>query len=304
MLGNETTGDKPWQGYISKLYIADRAISQNDVLELFNTNNYLDVIGNSLIASYQLTNQNKYQDTTGQLPELLSQGKSAKIKDSKGVALSSSYWLTTGIPATLLSKRIRQTSEFTIITSIATTDTTQTGPARIISLSSDILRRNFTLGQQENHLDLRIRSPITGENATDVQLSIPNIFTNAKFHDIVINYYRSNIQIYIDKLDNVYSFNLLQLIPIYQKIFYYALTFIPLGICLTFLTLLVKRKIIVYRLLLTSGILLPSLIVESILIIYAGKDISWIDLLLSIFFISITVLMLRLRASALLKKAA
>lgn len=304
LLGNEQTGDKPWQGYISEVHIADKAVSQNEVLELFNNNNYLDNFGVSLIAYYQLTNQKSYQDRTGQLPDLLSQGQLTNIEDGKGVALSPSYWLETASPAIFLSKRIRQSSEFTIITTVATADITQTGPARIISLSSSILRRNFTLGQQGTNLDLRIRTPITGENGTDIKLSIPEIFANTNFHEIVITYSPANIKVYVDNLQKYYSFNLLELIPQEQKVFYHALTFIPLGICFTVLTLLAKRKLSFYRFLLPSGILLPSLIVESILVIDTGKDINLINILFGIFFTGVTMVILRLRASALLKKAA
>jgi hypothetical protein len=234
----------------------------------------------------------------------LSQGQIPNIDEGKGVALSSGYWLKTKTPAVFLSKRIRKTSQFTIITTVATTDTTQTGPARIISLSSGILRRNFTLGQQATNLDLRIRTPITGENATDIKLNIPNVFVDTKFHNIVITYYQGNIQIYVDKIHNLYSFNLLELIPKEQKLLYYALTFIPLAICLTFLTILAKKKLIFYRILLFSGILLPPLILESILVIDTGKAISLINILLGILLTVGTMLILRLRASALVKKAA
>lgn len=304
LLGNEKTGDKPWQGYISEVHIADKAVNENDVNKLFDTKKYFDVIGNYLIASYELSNQRSYQDSTGQLPDLLSQGQIQNIDEGKGVALSSGYWLKTKTPAVFLSKRIRETSQFTIITTVATTDTTQTGPARIISLSSGSYHRNFTLGQQLTNLDLRIRTPITGENATDIKLNIPNVFIDTKFHNIVISYYQGNIQIYVDKLHNLYSFNLLELIPKEQKLLYYALTFIPLAICLTFLTLLAKKKLIFYRFLLFTGILLPPLILEIILVIDTGKAISLINILLGILLTGGTMLMLRLRASALVKKAA
>ncbi|MDF2388555.1 VanZ family protein [Nostoc ellipsosporum NOK] len=304
LLGNEQTGDKPWQGYISKVHIADKAVSQDEVLELFNAKNSLDVIRGSLVASYELTNQNSYQDLTGQLPELLPQGQLTNSEDGKHVTFSSRYWLKTEKSPIFLSKSIRQSSEFTIITTVATADTNQTGPARIISLSSGILRRNFTLGQQGTNLDLRIRTPISGENGTDIIFSVPEIFTNTKFHEIVITYSPANIQVYVDNSHNFYTANLLELIPQEQKLFYYALTFIPLGFCLTFLALLARRKLNLYRFLLTSGILLPSLILESILVIDTGKDISLSNILLGIFLTGGVMLMLQLRASVLVKKAA
>ncbi|QDL06659.1 VanZ family protein [Brasilonema octagenarum UFV-E1] len=302
MLGNEQTGNRPWQGYISEMHIADKAIAKSDISRLLNSENDFDTIRNYLIASYQLINNTSYQDRTGQLPELSPQGQLPNIADEKGVALSSSHWLKTRTPATYLNKRIRESSQFTIMTTVATADRVQTGPARILSISSSTLHRNLTLGQQETNLDLRIRTPITGANAADLKFSVPNFFTDTNPHKIVITYSQANIQVYIDKLQNFYSFNLLELVPKEQKIFYYALTFIPLGICLTLLTIRKNKKLSFYRFLLFSGILLPSLIVERILVINTGKSISLKNILLGMFFTGVTMLILRLRASALLKK--
>lgn len=299
LLGNEQTGDRPWHGYISEFKIADKAVSENEILELFDKKSYLNTIGDSLIASYQLADKKSYQDSKGQLPEFLPQGQPPNIVDGKGVALSSRYWLKTGTPTALLSKRIRETSQFTIITTVATADITQTGPARIISLSSSNLRRNFTLGQQQTNLKLRIRTPITGENATDIKLSVPSVFANTKFHYIVITYSQANLKVYVDKLQNYYSFNLLELIPKEQKLLYYTLTFIPLSIYLTFLTILAKKKLNLYRFLIISGMLLPSLLLEIILVIHFGKSVSLTNILIGILLTGSTVLILKLRASML-----
>lgn len=303
LIGNEQTGDRPWQGYVSEVSIADRAISKNEVSQVFNQQNESKTIENSLLASYQLTGKRSYQDRTGQLPELLSIGQSPD-KDEKGVALSSNHWLKTREPVTFLSERIRETSQFTIITTVATADTDQIGPARIISLSGDSLHRNFTLGQQGSDLDLRIRTPMTGANGADTKLSIPGIFADTNPHQIVITYSGATIQLYVDKSQNAYSLNLLELVPKDQKIFYYALTFIPLGLCLALLTTLAKRKLSFNRLLLASGILLPSLILESILVNDSGKSLSLKSLLLGILFTAGTTLILRWRASMVLRKAA
>lgn len=302
-LGNEQTGDRPWHGYVSEVKIADKAVSENEVLGLFNNKNYLNMIGNSLIASYQLADKKSYQDSNGQLPEFLPQGQPSNIVNGEGVALSSSYWLKTATPTTLLSKRIRETSQFTIITTVATADISQTGPARIISISSDNSHRNFTLGQQGTNLNLRIRTPITGENATDIKLSVPDVFANTRSHYIVITYAQANLKVYVNNLQNHYFFNLLELIPKEQKILYYVLTFIPLSIYLTFLTILTKRKVNFYKFLLIGGILLPSVVLEIILAIHFGKTISLTNILTGIFLTSSTVLILRLRVSMLVSKA-
>ncbi|WP_341530583.1 VanZ family protein [Nostoc sp. UHCC 0302] len=297
IIGNERTGNRPWEGYVSEVYIADRAISINEVAQGLTDSSYLNKLGDSLLANYQFKGKCCYQDKTGKLSELLWQGKPSDRTEDKGVFLDSSHWLQTATPVTSLSERISKTSEFTLSTIIATANINQIGPARILSVSGDSQRRNWTLSQQGNGLDFRLRTPITGENGTELKLNIPNIFIDTNPHHIVITYSRATILIYVDKLQNYYSFNLLELIPKKQKLFYYALTFIPLGTALAILTLLAERRLQFSKLLVFGGILIPSLILEGILISDSGKHLSVKNLLIGIGFTAGTLLILRVRAA-------
>jgi VanZ like family len=300
-LGNEQTGDRPWQGYISELYIADRAMSRNEVSQVFANENYWNNIGDSLLASYQLKGKCCYQEQAGKLPELRWQGQPSDTQENKGIFLNSNHWLVTATPVTSLNKRISETSEFTISTTVATADTSQTGPARIISLSGNSLQRNLTLAQQGYSLDFRLRTLMTGQNGSDVKLNIPNIFVNDNPHHLVITYSKGNLFLYVDKLQNNYSLNLLELMPKEHKLFYYGMTFIPLGFGLAILTLLAKRRLMLYRLLLTLGILLPPIILEGILVSENGKNLSFKTMLLGVLLTAGTMVILRVRAVMLLK---
>ncbi|MEH2271343.1 MAG: VanZ family protein [Nostoc sp.] len=299
LIGNEETRDRPWQGYMSEIYIADRAISTNEIAQGLADSSYFNNLGNSLLANYQLKGKCCYKEQTKQQPELLWQEQPSDIQEGKGVFLSSSHWLQTATPVASLSQRISKTSEFTLSTTLATAKSEQFGPARIISISGDSLHRNFTLGQQGNNLDFRLRTPMTGENGADLTLNIPNIFTDTNPHHIIITYSRATIQVYVDNLQNFYSLNLLELMPKNQRIFYYALSFIPLGFCLTILTLLAKRRLIFSKFLISGGILIPSLILEGILVSESGKNLSLKTLLLGMLFTGGTMLILRARAAQL-----
>ncbi|UKO98030.1 VanZ family protein [Nostoc sp. UHCC 0870] len=296
VIGNERTGDKPWEGYIAEIHIADQALSRNQIGQVLTNTNYFDHIGDSLLAHYQFTGKCCNQDQTGQLPKLIWQGDSINQDESQGVFLSNNHWLKTSAPVTELSKKISQTSEVTISAIVATAHTEQDGPARIISISDNSFQRNLTVGQEGNSLDFRIRTPITGENGSELNLNIPNVFVDSKPHHLVITYARGTIQVYIDNLQNVHSFNLLELIPKQQRIFYYALTFIPLGIGLTILTFLTQRRFIFSKVV-YSGILFPSLILEVVLVSESGKHFSIKNLLMGITFTAGTMLFLKARAS-------
>ena len=299
LIGNEQTRDRPWQGYMSEIYIADRAISTNEIAQGLADSSNFNNLGNSLIANYQFQGKCCYKEQTGQLPELLWQGQPSDKQEGKGIFLSSSHWLQTATPVTTLSKRISETSEFTLSTTLATNNSDQFGPARIISISGNSLRRNLTVGQQGNNLDFRLRTPMTGENGSDLILNIPKIFTDTNPHHIIITYSKATIQVYVDNLQNFHSLNLLELMPKNQRIFYYALTFIPLGFALTILTLLAKKRLILSNLLIYGGILIPSLILEGILVSESGKNLSLKTLLLGMLFTGGTMLILRVRVAQL-----
>jgi len=58
----------------------------------------------------------------------------------------------------------RKSNQLTIEAIITPAKARQTGPARIITFSSNAGSRNFTLGQEADKLVLRLRTPQTGEN--------------------------------------------------------------------------------------------------------------------------------------------
>ena len=297
IIGNEKTANRGWEGYISELNITNQALSQNQVKQIFSQSNSFQNSTDSLIAAYEFTGEGPYKDKSGKQPDLLWNGESI-TQNQEGVLISSKHWLESATPVTSLSENISKTSEFTISTTLTTNQTEQTGPARIISLSGDSLRRNFTLGQQGSDLVFRVRTPLTGANASDVKLDVPNVFNDKKPHQIVITYSKSSLIIYVDSIANIHTLNLLDLIPKEKRFFYYGLTFIPFGLFLALLTTLARRKINFYRLMLPAGILLPSLILEGILVQESGKDISLKNLFLGILFTAGTMIVLKARAGS------
>ncbi len=77
-------------------------------------------------------------------------------------------------PAKRLTEAVKRSGEFTVEAWIKPTDSNQSGPARIVSLSSDSQNRNFTLGQDGNKFDVRFRTNTTGNNG------LPSLSTGLK----------------------------------------------------------------------------------------------------------------------------
>ena len=294
LLGNEKSGDRPWQGFISEVYIADRAISKEEVAKVFADQNGLNSIGRNLIAHYQLNDVNNYSDRTGNLPDLIWRGQPASNYDKRGVFLSEHHWLETADSAQLINQRIREANQFTIGATVASANVKQDGPARIISLSSSTTARNFTLGQQDSHLVVRLRTPVNGENAAYMMNYVFDVFTDTKPHQILITYANSVLEVYVDKLQNSHYFNFLEIIPKPDKILFYGIMFIPLGILLGIITTLSQNRFVFYPFV-YSGILLPAAIVEIILARDSNRTIELANILLGVLMTTVTVSILRMQ---------
>lgn len=297
LLGNEKTASRPWNGQVSELSFTSRALSSSEIESVLSQNSPLTGIKDSLVASYQLGGRGSYSDEKGNLPDLTWRGVPTNSQDRNGILLNSNHWLKTSASAALLTQRIRDTSQFTLIADVATADTNQTGPARIVSLSAGPLRRNFTLGQEGTNLDFRLRTPLTGINGSKPSLSIPHIFADTSPHKLIITYDGSIVRISLDHLTPSYSLELhpgsrlfWQFLPPHSnslsnkicKIFYYGLIFVPLGFILGLIAKLSRLGNYQNRLLIFIGLLSPCGILEALLTTVSGKFMSLENLLLSL----------------------
>jgi glycopeptide antibiotics resistance protein len=311
VLGNEATGDRPWQGTISQLAIAPRAINESEIAQVFANQGFS--ASESLIANYELVGKDNYQDRTNQLPDLIWQGTQPQNQITQGVSLSANHWLSTPTPATNLSEKLRQTSQFTISTIVATVNSGQLGPARIISLSNDPLHRNFTLGQHYSYLVFRLRTPITGENGMYLGLSVRGIFKDTQPIHLIITYKHSFLRLYVNSPENLYilgltpestlfrylfpfegdSLDLNKLGLFITKLMYYWLFFVPLGILTALIITLFPTRLSLTILSFMGGIVVPALLLE--LLIRGESGLRLDNLSLSIAIATSAMLLMRNR---------
>lgn len=191
VVGNEVTGDRPWQGTVSQIYLAQHSLSPPEVAQVFG----YDQGENQTIpwlTAYQLQGRGTYRDRQGLSPPLEWQ------QSSHHLSLTTNNWLSTKQPVTNLSKAIQGTSQFSILTTVATAATQQSGPARIISIAADPYRRNLTLGQQGSSLIVRLRTPLSGAGTTNINFTFPNLFTDTNPHQLLLNFARHRLQLIVD----------------------------------------------------------------------------------------------------------
>ena len=277
-IGNEASGNRPWQGTIQQLQLFDRAVGAADATQLLSNQPPQALVTRDRLAAYDFTQpQTQYADLTGQAPPLVWQG-SPVSPEYNGLPLSPEHWLKSATAIAPQLHRMQTTTAFTLDATITPATLQQGGPARIISASVDPSHRNFTLGQDGANLVFRVRTPITGLNGSRPQMVVPNVFTNLGSHHVVVTYQTAELRIYIDRLDNVHVFKLPYL---GYRVVYYGLMFVPLGILLSFILSHVRSSL-VRRLVLILGIVVPPIALEVALSLSRDRAIAWDSLPLSL----------------------
>lgn len=296
LLGNEATGDRPWQGCIIKAYIADRALTQKEVSRLQAREEPEDSFGNALLVSYRFTGRENNLDRFSHLPALIWRGASPGLIQDTAVCLGPDHWLETTRPASFLAERLSATSELTVGVTVKTDREAQTGPARIISFSADPGHRNFTLGQQGRDLHIRLRTPLTGLNGAHPPLVVRDVFATDSVVDIIVTYNRAVLSVYIDGILSPQSLGLspdsISLQDAIQgkafhlvshKLFYYNMLFLPLGILIAFVTRRARNGRRPEAASTIAITILPSLLIEVILAEVVSRDIHAENIILSVF---------------------
>jgi hypothetical protein len=292
-VGNELTGDRPWRGRVFELFIADRAMSQADIKESYLGENSKDRLGASFLCLYRFVGGPDYPDQLGRLPPLVWKGapgvRNAHIMTREG------QWLETAGAVDELSEGIKKASQFSLGIRIASEETNQRGPARVVSLSVDPMQRNFTLGQEASDLIVRLRTPFTGGNGVEPGLRVPGIFSNNETKYIVVTYNGIDLLVYENGILNPHRLRLTPGVVLFGYFFgrnpsranlytsaYYAMAFIPFGVLLS-LALIHSIDRDGLRIGLNAvGIALFAFGMESALTAVSGKTWQWGHLALSI----------------------
>jgi hypothetical protein len=293
IVGNEHTGDRPWKGSISEFYIARKAATEDEVRRTVDHKSPVPLLGEYLVAYYKKDGTKGYRDEIGQSPRLESR-KRSDIATGEG-----SNWFETEAAPGNLTKQLITSSQFTLGATISSDSGSQSGPARIISLSADAVRRNFTLGQQGEDLIVRLRTPLTGPNGVNPSLRVPSVFSTPEGRHIVITYNGTNLHVYIDGLKSPESLKLTPALFVYNSVrgvafpssqlaqlFYYGIIFLPAGVMLLLATAKASPVCNLCVLFPLGGAIsfLLSLLLEGILILVSGRQGQLENILLGMFF--------------------
>ncbi|MBT7162409.1 MAG: hypothetical protein HN904_06490, partial [Victivallales bacterium] len=120
----------------------------------------------------------------------------AKLDPKGALQLPRGAFVVTGADEALLAA-CKASNELTLEVMLRSNSRQQRGPARILSFSRDASARNFTLGQENNRLLLRLRTPKTGANGSRPQLSLCPVPFGETQHVVVV-YQLGQTQCYVN----------------------------------------------------------------------------------------------------------
>jgi VanZ like family len=293
VVGNEATGQSPWQGRVRKLEIADRSIP--DALAIDLTSGRAAQESEPPFAwraDYDFSSPTPFQDSKEFLPGLSWAPSVPLTSDSTGLVLNGKSWLTSHAAVADLVDGIRKTNQFSLHIVCAAAQP-HTGNGHIISISRSPWFSDLTLRQEESSLVFWFRSPLSIKRAI-LAWYVPNVFTDVQERDILYSYDGADLSLYINgrKIRRPYRLGpgtslarlLHQVRPAelegYNDI-YYALVFFPVGIILGLAKSGVRPSSVTILLTITCGLLAPVFLLEFILVQVSGRSVSSSNLLLS-----------------------
>jgi hypothetical protein len=289
-VGNERTGSRPWRGRLFAFELTDAAASPESVRQ-FAAGDSLMLPG-APVARFEFSGRPPYRDAAGHLPNLEWTEDPGSV-ETAGVQLPGEPWLQTDGPVPAIAQRLGRSSAFSLRIQCATDDVNQVGPARIVSNSVDFGRRNLTIGQQDEDLIVRIRSPHTGGSGARPEIVVPDVFSVLGPRDILITYDGATVLAAVAASNRVHRIPLspgpilirwLTSLEIetdeHQMLerMYLGILFIVPGVLIGVLKEAIRDRLVIGGI----WVLLFAVLLEGTLAVVSGRAFSWPGVTLSV----------------------
>ncbi|TVP97732.1 MAG: DUF1588 domain-containing protein [Planctomycetaceae bacterium] len=189
-IGNELSGDRQWTGTLHLAAVYDRALSVDDVRRNHAAGGAVndDKLASMAVAAAWRNSDRRdlvalYRFDEGSGDTIRDSSESGEPLDLKidkpnvtnwvngGLTVYGSASIATPKPAKRLTDAIKKSQALTVEAWVTPANTTQDGPARIVTLSNGSSNRNFTLGQDKDRYEARLRAARTDNNGLPSQAS-------------------------------------------------------------------------------------------------------------------------------------
>ena len=125
-------------------------------------------------------------------------GKPNSVRWSKGwLTVGSSASITSRGPAKKITDAVKRSNSISIEAWVRPANNKQIGPARVVTLSADANQRNFTLGQDTNRFEVRLRTTSTSANGIPATPAPTNTATTKLTHVVYTRDAGGNAKLYV-----------------------------------------------------------------------------------------------------------
>ena len=166
-LANELTRDRPWLGELHQIAIYDSALGAKDVAEKYKAGRQKRPEGALVLYTFREGSGDVIKDIsgTGQPLDLkVENADTVKWLPKGGLVVQKPVLIASSTPGEKINAAVKKSNAITIEAWIKPANTTQAGPARMVTLSRDTGERNFTLGQKGDAYEVRLRTTSTSPN--------------------------------------------------------------------------------------------------------------------------------------------
>ena len=115
-----------------------------------------------------------------------------------GLSVDASTIIESGVASTKVIDAVKISNEISIEAWLKPANTTQGGPARIVTISANPNFRNFTLGQDTNSYDIRLRTTSTSTNGMPSVSTPAGTLTTNLTHVVYTRDSSGAVKVYID----------------------------------------------------------------------------------------------------------
>ncbi|OUR88395.1 hypothetical protein A9Q81_23950, partial [Gammaproteobacteria bacterium 42_54_T18] len=124
-----------------------------------------------LVAEYNFlegsgSTVNDVSEVTPALNLTIDNAENTQWLECGGLSVNSTALISSGVPATKIIDGVKASEALTVEAWITPASTSQSGPARIVTLSDGGYKRNVTLGQNKGVYQTRLRTTTAGDNGT------------------------------------------------------------------------------------------------------------------------------------------
>ena len=201
LVGNEETMNRPWDGEVFLVAIYDRALRPSEVQKLYASGltEKRSMSGLVTLYTFEEGSGDTVYDVSGRDEPLNLVGSRIRwMEGGRGIDVVEGNRLRSRGSGEKIVRALKETSQFTMEVWLRPGNLTQSGPARIVSLSDSPDRRNFTLGQSGQDIHFRVRTRLTGPNGSWIHLKAGDVLRKRRIYHLVATFHRGVERLMVD----------------------------------------------------------------------------------------------------------